>query len=213
MHGDIRSPPLSELVREEIKDQLVNGELKPGSPINEKEFAAELGVSRSPLREALIRLQSESLITRSAGKGFSVSLLEPEEAKDLYRLVGELESLALRSDWEASASTFERLRELNEARRTAADAREIVRVDTKWHNLLISQCRNAKLQETISRLKSQLYRYEQKFIREKENDRKPVQEHKQIVEALEAGDIDQASDVIRDHWLRGVSKVTEQLEE
>lgn len=213
MHGEIRSPPLSELVREEIKNQLVNGELKPGSPINEKEFAAELGVSRSPLREALIRLQSESLITRSAGKGFSVSSLEPEEAKDLYRLVGELESLALRSDWEASDSTFERLRELNEARRTAADAREIVRADTKWHELLISRCRNAKLQETISRLKSQLYRYEQKFIREKEDDRKPVREHKQIVEALEAGDIDQASDVIRDHWLRGVSKVTEQLEE
>lgn len=211
MNADIRSPPLSELVREEIKRQLVSGELTPGAPINEKTFARELGVSRSPLREALIRLESEALITHVPGKGFSVSSLEPEEAKDLYRLVGELESLAIRSEWEPGESTFASLTELNEARCSASTAREIVRIDTEWHDILVRRCRNEKLQETIAGLKSQLYRYEQKFIREKDDDREPVREHAEIVALLEAGDVDQAANVMRQHWLRGVSKVAENL--
>lgn len=208
---EIRSPPLSELVSEEIKERLTRGELVPGTRINEKEFAKELGVSRSPLREALIRLEAESLISHESGKGFSVSRLDPEEAQDLYELVGALERLAVRSDWQANDSVFEDLRAINEERRTAENTYSIIQSDTRWHGRLLAQCQNEKLRETIAGLKGQLYRYEQKFINEKEDDSIPIEQHRRITSLLEERKLEKAADLLREHWRRGIEKTARRL--
>ncbi|MCZ7528349.1 MAG: GntR family transcriptional regulator [Acidimicrobiia bacterium] len=92
----IERRPLRDKVREEVLERLLRGVLPVGTNINEPELARELGVSRTPLREALLSLEREGLLDTHPGRGWWVAPLTPETVLDVYPIVGTLEALAVR---------------------------------------------------------------------------------------------------------------------
>lgn len=194
-------------IRSHLVERLLEGDLEPGSQLNESELAEELGVSRTPLREALLQLKFEGLLRSEPGKGFSVAPLESEEMEDLFSLGAELESLAIRSSDPLGADAIAELRRINAERaellRRDGDRDQLVRLDDRWHRLLVSECSNGQLREFLRLVRNRLYRYVYHFSGERSEVEAAVGEHESIADALEDGDVEAAAERLREHWLAG----------
>lgn len=197
-------------VREVLLEWLRSGKLQPGSSFTQSQLAEELGVSRTPLREALLRLEVEGFVESTDGKGFTVAPLRLETAEELYELVGYLESLALQLSPEPDSARLERLRSLDRERSRAKRAR-IVELGTRWHEQLIGECRNSQLLELLGLARERLYRFEYALMREPEEREISRRQHEAILEALEAGDPERAERLVREHWMHGLETISRML--
>jgi DNA-binding GntR family transcriptional regulator len=147
---------LRSQVREELLARMRAGDVQPGEGINEVQLAAELGVSRTPLREALIALESEGQIASENGKGFRFVPLSAQEFEDLAPVMAALESLAL------ELSPVDDLRAIG--RRLSSLAAEfdqevvehalVVTKDDEWHGIMLSACPNQRLLDVIASVRS-----------------------------------------------------------
>ncbi|MFB7126555.1 GntR family transcriptional regulator [Kitasatospora xanthocidica] len=209
----IERRPLREQVKDELLEQLGRGRFTPGESINEVQLAEELGVSRTPLREALISLEREGIITSERGKGFRFAPTGKQEFLDLTAIVIALESLALRtSDPAHLAEIAPRL--LAEARAFSAPQAPhgtIERHDDAWHALLLSGCANARLREMIDSLKLTLHRYERVVVGDHEILERAAEEHERIAQCLLDGDIDQAVAALEANWTGGMERILHRL--
>lgn len=197
-------------VREVLLEWLRSGKLLPGSSFTQSQLAEELGVSRTPLREALLRLEVEGFVESMDGKGFTVAPLRLETAEELYELVGYLESLALQLSPEPDSARLQRLRSLDRERSRAKRAR-VVELGTRWHEQLIGECRNSQLLELLGLARERLYRFEYALMREPEEREISRRQHEAILEALEAGDRERAERLVREHWMRGLDAISRML--
>lgn len=199
--------PLRGQIRSHLVERLLGGDLEPGRQLNESELSEELGVSRTPLREALLRLEFEGLLRSSPGKGFSVAPLEKEEMEHLFSLGAELESLALRWSEPVDPEILDELRSINDERaeilREDGNRDELVRLDDRWHRLLVSSCANEQLQEFLRLLRNRLYRYVYHFSGEHGEVEVAIRDHEAIADALEEGEMDRAVERLREHWRAG----------
>ncbi|MEV6103882.1 GntR family transcriptional regulator [Streptomyces sp. NPDC051940] len=205
--------PLREQVKDELLARLARGEFTTDEPLNEVQLAAELGVSRTPLREALITLEREGVITSRRGKGFSFTPMNPQEFHDLTAIVVALESLALRSSDPAHlASIAPRL--LDEARAFSAPAARhevIERYDDEWHDLLLSGCGNERLMDLLMSLKLTMHRYERVVVGDQDILERSAQEHERIAQCLLRGDVPAAVEALSDNWSSGRDRILERL--
>ena len=143
---------LRSQVREELLARMRSGAVQPGEGINEVQLAGELGVSRTPLREALIALESEGQITSENGKGFRFVPLSASEFEDLAPVMAALEGLAL------ELSPIERLREIGgrlselaaEFDQEVVEHALVVTKDDEWHGIMLSACPNLRLLDVIA---------------------------------------------------------------
>jgi DNA-binding GntR family transcriptional regulator len=198
----LNRPPLREQIRSIVRDWLISGELAPGSDLNERELAEELGASRTPVREALLLLALEGFISVSPYRGYFVAPLTREEATELYSLIGVLERHALLTGGLPSAECRHHMDELDLERHTCMDdpARQI-ELDRAWHEELLSpSASNTVLHEELDRVKNRITRYEQAFQKDPEESHDAMEEHRGIGEALDAGDLEKAADLLRAHW-------------
>ena len=215
--------PLRSAIRRYLLDSLMEGRLKPGSKVNESELAQALGVSRTPLREALLHLEFEGFIESAHGRGFRVAPLRAKTAMDLHWLVGALEGMAARSLAELDA---EKLRELLAAMRqvnqelTHKSAKgdsehpdALIELGDRWHALLTSGCDNAELIELLKLIKARLYRYTCHFVTGPTRIACTVDQHSNIISALERRDFNAAIELIREHWMTGADRDYEWLRE
>lgn len=203
--------PLRAQIRRQLLEWLLHGELRPNANLSEPELAEELGISRTPLREALLKLEFEGFLRSEPGKGFSVRPLAPETARDLYELTGTLEVQALADAGVPDPETLTRLEELDRRRgelvsapgeEEAAD--EMVRLDREWHELLVKGCGNAELREVLKIIKNRLHRYEFAFAYDFERlGREGVRQHREMTGRLREGDLEAALALLREHWEMG----------
>ena len=215
--------PLRAAIRRYLLDGLMEGRLKPGSKINESEVAKVLGVSRTPLREALLHLEFEGFIESVYGRGFRVALLRAKTAQDLHWLVGVLEGIAARSLSGLGAEELQQLlvemgqvnqelmRESSTGDEVNADA--LIELGDRWHALLTSACDNGELIELLKLVKARLYRYTSHFVTGAVRMACTVDQHLNIVSALRQGDFDAAVVLIQAHWMTGVNQDYEWLRE
>jgi DNA-binding GntR family transcriptional regulator len=197
----IKRETLRTRVRTLLRDHLLEGQLPPASRINESEVAARFGVSRTPLREALLGLEKEGLLDHAAGRGFFVRPLSVEEARDIYPVLWTLESLALQLRGIPTAAELLRLRTINtrlEAR--LSKPREALTLDTEWHRTLLRPCHNKRLLLIIRDLKRAAYRYEHAFMQHSNRVIGSVDQHRQIMDALERRDMDHAVEMLKENW-------------
>lgn len=199
----IRPQPLRDQLRDIILDRIVSGELEPGANINENDIAEQLEVSRTPVREALLKLQAEKLVNSRAGRGFYVSPLVADEAEELYEAIGVLESAALEIAGGPAKQVFPQLRELNRKREGARDdARENLELDLEWHRLLLSSLENSLIKELIEQLKIRFLRYELTYMHSPERIEVALEDHRRIIDYLKNDRIEDAAVVLRRHWTR-----------
>lgn len=208
--------PLRREVRRLLLDRLLSGELAPGSRINESKLAEEIRVSRTPLREALIKLELEGFTKNDKGKGFYVLPLSAETAKNLYTLAGLLEALALESARPPTRAELSKLEEL-EARRAEAKRQHkfdvAVDLDNRWHALLVSGCPNGELLSMLDMLKNRLYRYEYALAQQREWQGGDHDHHDGILQALRAGSRTLAVETLKHHWRSAAETRARWLEE
>jgi len=204
--ADISREPIRAEVTRLLLERLLSGELKPGTRINESRLAEELGVSRTPLREALIRLQYEGFLENQKGKGFSVATLDPMKARQLYPLAGLLEGLALETTPDIPGSLLAELEALDAERQEARDSgavHDIVELDHRWHARLVSRCPNTELLEILEVLKRRLFRYEYLLSAIEQGDSESHQQHSLILRALRDGNHALAVEQLKHHWQMG----------
>jgi DNA-binding GntR family transcriptional regulator len=201
-----RTPLRSDLI-EEITTRVLDGRFAAGARVNEVHLARELGVSRTPLREALIGLADRGLLVSAPGRGFLVPPFDPDEARRLYPLVAELEALALR--W---TSPLE-LAGLPDALDAVADEMaaalergdDLSEVDDRWHALLLSRCPNPHLLRLIGQTKPLLKRYESCYFGGVARAGESIGEHRRIAAALRDGDLPAASAVLVRNWVKALA--------
>lgn len=203
----ISRKPLRSQIRSHLVERLLGGDLEPGKQLNESQLTEELGVSRTPLREALLQLEFEGLLRSTPGKGFSVAPLEQEEMEELFDVGIELESLALRLAEGLDDDKLERMRAINDERAGiltgGGDRDTLVQLDDQWHRLLVSDCNNDQLQELLRLVRNRLYRYVYAFEGQKSEVQEAIRDHEKIADALEEGDLERAVRLLREHWRTG----------
>ena len=180
---------ISQQVAAAVREMIVDGRLGPGERINEVRLSQALGVSRTPLREALGRLAAEGAIDSTPAIGWSVRPLTVEEFEQLYEIRPILDPEALRMAGLPTPRKLSKLEALNRRFAAARDAEAAIALDDEWHLELIAACPNRVLVELIENMILRTRRYEVALLREQPNLIRASEDHDRILEALRAGDL------------------------
>ena len=213
MDENIRPVPLRELIYQQLLDRIVNGKVFPGAPMRDTEISAELGVSRTPVREALLRLSKEGLLKNRHHRGFVVSEMSPVVIEEAYPVIWTLESLALRSLTTDPTERIQKLKKLNEDLRSRShDPSHRIKADDAWHRELVADCTNSRLQGMIRELKAVVLRYEMAYMGDTRLVACSYEEHDAVITALETGGVEAAVPLLVTHWQRSLEGMLDRLE-
>ncbi len=195
--------PLRELVLDAIRSAIMSGILQPRERLMEIQMAEELGVSRTPIREALRKLELEGFIVMVPRKGAYVADLSFKDIADVFEIRAALEGLA--AGLAAERITEEELEDMErllvEKREaiTQNDIGKLVEVDTKFHELMYKASRNERLSSIISNLREQIQRFRLTSLSFPGRMKESLDEHKKIVEAIQSRDSQIARHVAQEH--------------
>jgi DNA-binding GntR family transcriptional regulator len=188
-------------VRREILAMIFDGRLPAGERINERDVGAQLEVSRTPIREALLGLEGEGFVESRPARGFAPVPLSARDVNEVYPMVAALEILAVRSaPPERVRAQLPELERLAEQMAAAPDARRAQALDDRWHARLVKECGNERLLRTLSSLKRVVRRYELAWMADNAHVETSTEQHHAIVEALGRDDVDRAAELIDLNW-------------
>jgi len=196
---------LKEQVYDHLRKQMELGKIRPGSIINMEETSKELGVSRTPLRDAILQLEVEDFVSILPRRGVLVNHLTLKDIKDYYEIIGSLESAALLSCFDQiKKSDLQRMQALNEQMAAALsrdDFSTYYQKNLKFHDVFLRLCNNAHLKKTVSNLKRRLYDFPRQEGFVKEWEQESIKEHQKLVDLMSQGKPLEAARFIRDvHW-------------
>lgn len=208
----IERAPLRDKVHDVILGEIVSGRLEPGARLSDSAVADELGVSRTPVREALLRLESEGMLRSDHLRGFFVPALEAEDAEQLYPILWTLESLAVDLLGPVTGPWLEELRSLNRRFGEAEDPLGRQRLDRAFHETLSRGAGNERLDRILEGLRTTLLRYELAFMAGRGDPDASAREHERLLDALEAGERERARELVVSHWKGGLETLRAHLE-
>ena len=204
----IARTPLRDEVYRQLLDRIARGDLPSGSRVRDTQMASQLGVSRTPVREALLRLAREGVVDADMGRGFSIRALDATEMRETGAILSDLEGLALQLSGEISA---DRLAELGAIDRELAGVRgdpdRCIDLDEQWHRTLLQDCPNQRLLSMISTLWQVPRRYMRAYLRDAGRVSLSTQHHARIIEALRRNDREAAVRRFSHHWERGIEEL------
>lgn len=195
--------PLRDIVFENLREAIINGQLRPGERLMEVQIAEELGVSRTPVREAIRKLELEGLVVMVPRKGAYVSNVSIKDISDVFQIRRALEGLA--AELAAEKLTEEQLEELEQLlARTAEtvnklDVMTTVDIDTGFHQVIYEASRNEKLSSMLYHLREQIQRFRTQSLSRPGRLQQALMEHKAIMEALKEGDGELARRLVEEH--------------
>lgn len=191
---------LSDQVYHAVRSRILGAQLAPGEFIREKELNEAMGVSRTPVREALARLASEGFLERIPHRGFRVPEQPLGELLELYPIVSALELLAGRLALpNLEAADVARLRAINQRlceARDRADARALLQHNEEFHHVFGERSGNRRLRDLLADLRSQLSRLELWYYSDREHAQASIREHEALIQAIESGDHPRALDLL-----------------
>jgi DNA-binding GntR family transcriptional regulator len=188
---------ISDALVAELREMVVDARLPAGDRINEVSLAQQLGVSRTPLREALARLAQEGALTSVPRIGYFVRPLTLEEFEQIYPIRPLLDPEALRLAGLPSRERLERLRALNDEIARAPDADARISLDDEWHLELIAACPNRVLLDLVRQFMRLTRRYELALMRERGHAQAAGAGHRAIMAALRRRDLEGACAALR----------------
>jgi DNA-binding GntR family transcriptional regulator len=203
------SPLVLKSLREQVYDHLRHlmsrGEIQPGAFLNQDELASRLGVSRTPLRDALLQLEAEGFVAILPRRGVRVQPLGLEDIRHLYEVVGALEGAALLAAFpKLGRAELDELRRLNAEMRTAVLAGDFNRyydLNLAFHDVFLDRSGNERLVRIVRAYKQRLYDWPRRQGLVKEWELASLEEHGAFVRLVSDGDARGAADHLRDvHW-------------
>ena len=211
LQSQLMRPNISESLVVLLRRMIVEGALDAGARVNEVHLARDLGVSRTPLREALGRLVAEGALTIIPRYGYYVCPLTLDEFRQIYQIRPILDPEALRLAGIPPPERLDRLEEINRKINEAQETELIISLDDEWHLELLAGCPNRVLVELIEQNIRRTRRYELALMRESENVRQASDEHEQIIAGLRGGNLEAACQALRRNMESGFAPVAEWL--
>jgi DNA-binding GntR family transcriptional regulator len=207
---------LRDSVYEHLRDRIVDGTLPPGHRLRDADVAEELQVSRTPVREALRRLEDEGLVSAEASRWTRVTAIDLDEAGRIYPIVWTLEALAVQQipELEDEDPLLDEIAAINERIREAlakGDALAASEADRAFHAKLVGAAANPELTRVLADLKLRLRRLEVAYFEGRVLATRSPEEHDLVIERLSAGDGEGAAQAIADNWQQSFERVAEQL--
>jgi DNA-binding GntR family transcriptional regulator len=208
MTTQIARAPLRDEVCRQILDRIHRGDLPAGSRIRDSDLSSQLGVSRTPIREALLHLAREGVLDTTMGQGFRVRPLDAAELREVGDILGSLESLALRLSPPPPPDRLDRLRQVDRRlEETRGDVSRCLDLEDDWHRILLEACPNRRLLELIVSLRHVPRRYLAAYMRDAGRLSLSTLPHQKILQALEKDGCDSAAAVFEQQWRRGVAEL------
>ncbi|AQS57849.1 GntR family transcriptional regulator [Desulforamulus ferrireducens] len=195
--------PLREIVFETLREAILSGKLEPGERLMEIQLAEEMGVSRTPVREAIRKLELEGFVVMIPRKGAYVAGISQKDVTDVFEVRAALEALA--AGLAAERATDEEIEQLDRSllayseQTIKQDINGIVKSDTDFHDLLYKCSRNARLETIITHLREIIQRVRTVSLSQPGRSRDAVEEHRQIVDAIAERNVELAQNLAREH--------------
>ena len=188
--------PLREMVYEELKIQILTGAIVPGTRMMEVDLAEEMGVSRTPIREAIRKLEKEGLVTIEPRRGAYASMISTQDMVEILEVRQDLEGLAAYfAATRMSPVEMEELREVADRYNAAVkegNMKDMIRYDTQFHRMIVDSCNNKILVNMVEQLQELVLRFRYIYYDNfRRADNMPA-EHREIIEAIASGDEDRA---------------------
>jgi DNA-binding GntR family transcriptional regulator len=200
----LERPVLRDTVYANLRDWIVQGILEPEEKIKDDELAKRLGVSRTPIREALMRLEDEGLIETSANRWTKVSSVTLADAEIIYPIVARLETLALELAFKhLTKEDFKTMRSINQTFQKATESKkplEAAKADVAFHQVFIERCNNSELIRILSELKLKHERLEIAYFGDASLGKHSPKQHLQLVRLLEQGNLKEAQKALVANW-------------
>jgi DNA-binding GntR family transcriptional regulator len=208
MTTQIARAPLRDEVCRQILDRIHRGDLPPGSRVRDSDLASQLGVSRTPIREALLHLARDGVLDTTMGRGFRVRPIDAAELREVGDILGALESLALRLSPPALPDRVDRLRQVDRRlEQTRGDVSRCLDLEDEWHRILLEGCPNRRLLDLIVSLRHVPRRYLAAYMRDAGRLSLSTLPHQKILQALEERGCDSAAAVFEQQWRRGLAEL------
>ena len=195
--------PLRDVVFNTLRQAILRGELKPGERLMEIQLANKLGVSRTPIREAIRKLELEGLVLMIPRKGAEVAEITEKSLKDVLEIRRALEDLAVRLACEKI--TKEELKELKKAGDEfkkvlkSQDITEVAEADVRFHDVIYMATDNPKLIQLLNNFREQMYRFRVEYLKKAEVRPQLLSEHDEIIKFITEGNKEEASRVVTRH--------------
>ncbi len=192
LNFDIHSHrPLREIVYEELRNLILTGQIKPGTRMMEIELAEDMGVSRTPIREAIRKLEKEGLVVIEPRKGAYASEVSIKDMEDILEVRANLEGLAacLAAErmTEQEKKTLHEIKEKFQVAVAEGNMADMIALDTKFHHLIVESSRNNHLIHMVEQLQELVLRFRYIYYKDFKRAEEMIPEHKRIFEAISNG--------------------------
>lgn len=195
--------PLRDVVFNTLRRAILKGELKPGERLMEITLADKLGVSRTPIREAIRKLELEGLVVMAPRKGAKVASITERDLSDVLEVRKGMEVLAI--SLACKRITGEELEKLETIEQSfqklieSGNLTELAEMDVKFHDTIYQATNNQRLVQLLNNLREQMYRYRMEYLKDIAVRRTLAEEHKAICRALRERDEQQAEQYVSIH--------------
>ena len=209
--------PLRDVVFNTLREAILKGELKPGERLMEMHLATKLGVSRTPIREAIRMLEHEGLAVTIPRKGAQVAKMTEKDLQDGLEVRDALDALAVvcacrRMTDAQFVELKEAMKAFEDATRTE-DVRKIVETDEAFHDVIYASAENPKLVNIINSAREQMYRYRYEYVKNPSVYSQLIAEHKQIIEGFDKRDEEFLKGIMHVHLTNQINAVREVIRE
>ena len=207
--------PLRDVVFNTLRKAILTGELKPGERLLEIQLANQLGVSRTPIREAIRKLELEGLVIMMPRRGAEVAQITEKDLRDVLEVRRALDALC--AELACDRITEEEKQKLKaacdefEKATNTGDATTIAAADVALHDIIVAATRNQRLIQLINNLSEQMYRYRFEYIKDENQHNNLVEEHRMIYESIVRGDKEGAAKAAKLHIDNQESSIIKQL--
>lgn len=202
---------LSDIVYERLRDAILRGEIEDGARLSQVQLAERYGVSRIPIREALRRLQAESLVVATPYHPFVVRKVSHDQVLELIDVRMALEDLALSRRGPVSKEELAELRRINDRMKNGAGGAGWFGLDREFHRLLAGP--STLINDMIMDVRDRVRRFSDSMVSAPPGRANATQEHKAIIDALEAGDMALAREAMHQHVLKSREFIKGRLDE
>lgn len=195
--------PLRDVVFKTLRQEILTGNLKPGERLMEIHLANKLGVSRTPIREAIRKLELEGLVIMIPRRGAEVAQISWKSLKDVLEVRRALDALAIELACERMGQDelellYKACESFEEATQTK-DTRKIAEADVALHDIIVLSTGNKRLIQLVNNLSEQMYRYRFEYIKDVSQHDVLVQEHKEMYRCIQCKDKKAAASVVKKH--------------
>lgn len=208
---------LGQHVFENLKKAIIKGDMTPGGRLVESRLAETLGISRTPVREAIHKLEREGYLQKLPRGGFSVLGLSRDDVEETFGIRSVLESYAARLAAEkyqqADLKPLEHKIKMYQQHLDRKNLDALPDINTDFHDLLYELSRSPKLIHMINNLRDQIYRFRHIILKNEELAKMSNEDHKYMLERIKQGDAQGVECLVREHLARGQKAVLESYDD